>query len=433
MNEKKLFYIVSISIILKFLFITFWTYFKYPFLSGDAYLYWDKANLIANTKDFFIDKAIPSSFMPSTYGINLLTLINAFFIKFLSSNALQIKYVIISCHIISTILIFNITKRVFNRSSAYISTIIFSFWPSYLIWFSANYKEPLIITSILSFIYLLQKIKISDGYKKKITYIVILFLIFFFQYYLQSIIIIIELVSLIIYILFFYFNIYFKIIILNLFFIIILTNLNRIENILIDGLWDVAQHAETQARVDDAGFFQYRFFEIDKFAKNWCFPYNFNYKLQNNCNEIKYIRKKIYIKTKKWLKQSELYSSLNIFGWITSLFIGLYYAIFSPFPWSIGSINQLIFAPFMYIWYLILLFFIFSIKKLIEINKFKEVFFSISILILSYIIMALSEGNIGGVFRHRDWVNFIIIIISSYSINEFIKKTKNNNKKTIDF
>jgi 4-amino-4-deoxy-L-arabinose transferase-like glycosyltransferase len=80
---------------------------------------------------------------------------------------------------------------------------------------------------------------------------------------------------------------------------------------------------------------------------------------------------------------------------------GMFYVLFSPFPWEIGSKLQLMAYPQTVLWYFMLPFIIFGFfigykkKRLRSLIIFLYCF-------LMFSVLAFVEGNIGGLFRHKD-------------------------------
>ena len=88
---------------------------------------------------------------------------------------------------------------------------------------------------------------------------------------------------------------------------------------------------------------------------------------------------------------------------------GMGYAVLSPFPWRIESKSQLAAYPQMILWYLMLPFTIYGFYAGFKKNpRAATALFLFSFSVFS--VMALLEGNIGSVFRHRDMVTPFLLI-----------------------
>jgi len=88
---------------------------------------------------------------------------------------------------------------------------------------------------------------------------------------------------------------------------------------------------------------------------------------------------------------------------------GMGYAVLSPFPWRIDSRLQLMACPQVIIWYVMLPFILYGFYLGFRSNGAVTVFiFLYCLCVLS--VMALAEGNVGALFRHRDMVTPFCII-----------------------
>ena len=103
---------------------------------------------------------------------------------------------------------------------------------------------------------------------------------------------------------------------------------------------------------------------------------------------------------------------------VTAYAKGAGYVLFSPFPWRIDSKLQLMAYPQVVFWYFMIPFVIYGIytgfrrKSLVIMPMLLYVFFTFSVL-------ALGEGNVGALFRHKDMVMPFMIICFSGGLCEF--------------
>lgn len=88
-------------------------------------------------------------------------------------------------------------------------------------------------------------------------------------------------------------------------------------------------------------------------------------------------------------------------GLAKALPISLLFVLFAPFPWHLGGQLQAFGAAEMLLFYP-LVFYIFRGFLYCFKNKWKESAFIISFIILSILSMAMLEGNVGTIFRHRE-------------------------------
>jgi hypothetical protein len=98
---------------------------------------------------------------------------------------------------------------------------------------------------------------------------------------------------------------------------------------------------------------------------------------------------------------------------------GIAFFMFSPFPWSITSINQMMALPHVVIWYAVLLLSVFGFAKLATTEPETAVF-TASVLVFGVATMSLVEGNIGAAFRHRDIFAPLFIIFASAAITDLL-------------
>lgn len=96
--------------------------------------------------------------------------------------------------------------------------------------------------------------------------------------------------------------------------------------------------------------------------------------------------------------------------------IGLLYAIFAPFPWQLGSIMQLLAAPETILFYILMpLTFkgmVFGFRK-----RFNQSILLLSIVFGMLFFLALVEGNSGTLFRHRFIAFNLLFIFTAVGIS----------------
>jgi len=100
---------------------------------------------------------------------------------------------------------------------------------------------------------------------------------------------------------------------------------------------------------------------------------------------------------------------------------GWYHFLFEPFVWDMKSIPMLMSFPQMILWYLLIMFAIIGIAFGLRYNwKYTSIIIT-SIFLLSSVI-ALTSGNIGTLFRHRDMATPFYLIFSAVGIAHFLEK-----------
>ena len=102
--------------------------------------------------------------------------------------------------------------------------------------------------------------------------------------------------------------------------------------------------------------------------------------------------------------------------------IGIIIVFFMPFPWQLGSAMQIMALPETLVFYALLPFtiggFIYALKK----NKAKTVVIASYILVMA-IILGLSEGNVGTLFRHRSVIFALCLVFAGIGMGKQMKLT----------
>ncbi|MBN1793566.1 MAG: glycosyltransferase family 39 protein [Candidatus Omnitrophica bacterium] len=92
--------------------------------------------------------------------------------------------------------------------------------------------------------------------------------------------------------------------------------------------------------------------------------------------------------------------------------VGMFVAIFSPFPWQLGSSRQIVSAPEMLLVYLLFPYAIAGISYIWK-NRYRETALIAAVMLTTFSFIALFDANIGTMFRHKSIVfPFIIIFIA---------------------
>lgn len=104
---------------------------------------------------------------------------------------------------------------------------------------------------------------------------------------------------------------------------------------------------------------------------------------------------------------------------------GWYYLLFSPFPWKISSASQAVSLPQMIIWYFLMIMAISGIFIGIKKNPLiiSAVLFYIFIM---GTLISLADGNVGTLFRHRDMISPLVMLLSAISLPVFVKRAKSS-------
>ena len=99
-------------------------------------------------------------------------------------------------------------------------------------------------------------------------------------------------------------------------------------------------------------------------------------------------------------------------GALAFLPIGLFYFVFAPFPWMLGSIRQMVAMPEMLYWYTLMPAMVRGGRRLLR-ERRRESLFLLLLLISLSIGYAIGQGNVGTMFRHRAQVLPIFLILAA--------------------
>lgn len=355
-------------------------------LSGDEHVYWRRAQEISRLGINDIQNMkVATSFdrSQSAFGLNFISIISSIFYSTFGFSLLAMK--ILSCIMgaLSVVIIYCIARGLFNRKIAKISCILAAFYPSLIHWSAQVIKEPFVIFLILLIFLLILRINLKRWYLSSGI--------------LLSILVLYSLQPYPVFILFFSFAalflwwVFFKkasLIRISLFAICIfilaayiLRNDNP-QNRIRDILLEIRYHSSWQTLTGKSGYMLYPLRS------------DINKSMPDISNVSDYFQE---------LKKYNLFSSTFLITYLRAYFLGLFYVIFSPFPWSVSTALQLEAYPQVILNYFILPFVALGILLCIR-YKLKET----SLVLLFYFsiisLLAISEGNVGGMFRHRDWI-----------------------------
>jgi hypothetical protein len=99
-------------------------------------------------------------------------------------------------------------------------------------------------------------------------------------------------------------------------------------------------------------------------------------------------------------------------GALAFLPLGLFYFLFAPFPWMLGSIRQIVAVPEMLFWYSLMPAMVRGGYLLLR-QRRRESLFLLLLLISLSVGYAVGQGNIGTMFRHRAQVLPIFLILAA--------------------
>jgi len=280
--------------------------------------------------------------------------------------------------------IYSIANQIFDYKIARLSAIFVAFWPSLFLWSTQNLRESITLFLVSVFIWSV----VSILFRFRLSYLIIGIVSFYSVSRIRPPVFYILLLSFIVAVLFFLlfyqrksFLLASAILILSLIF----SNFNFIESCL-----------------------------------KYYFPYTGKDSIFNTINYLRQVR--TISAGSAFLADFEI---SNIFTFLMFLPLGLLYAFFSPFPWQMLKISQITAVIEMFLWYFLIKFaFVGGKVALGYINKRKQVLFILVFVILGFIILALTEGNVGTLFRHRAFIWPFCLMFSAAGINMSLKKRK---------
>ena len=349
-------------------------------LSQDEGLYSEKAlmlsfqmkgerNIIKYFADYFINDY---DTMHKDYGLNLYTRMLGWFYYLFGYQIQTARLINAAIFAIAFLFVFYTAKTVFDPKIARTASAIFAFFPSMLLWSSMICGDVVIIACVTAFIFFMIHFLKS---KKWVSYFVLMLLFLFLARlagsYVANLLMVFAIAG-VFYKIFFLMHKKIRIAVLS--FIagaMILACLNNGAVDFIKAKYDRMAYAmiksqEGRAVADDSSYAIY----------------------PSGC----------YVDRRCTLPE--------LAGAYTK---GMGYALFSPFPWRIDSKLQLAAYPQMILWYIMLPFALYGIylgyrsRRMETVVIFLYCFCAMSIL-------ALAEGNVGSMFRHRDIVTPFLLI-----------------------
>ena len=113
----------------------------------------------------------------------------------------------------------------------------------------------------------------------------------------------------------------------------------------------------------------------------------------------------------------------SIYQLIIFMPLSLMFIILAPFPWQLTSVSNIVTLPEMLVYYLIL---VFSIKGFAYLRRERIRGYGVLSMIILFILVTLAifEGNMGTVFRHRVVMLPFLFILSAIGFNTVNKNIK---------
>ena len=399
------------------------------FLGGDESVYYKRGVNIVESKSIMNSENLFSDaheLNDPRFGVNLLSVVESVLIFTFGQSLILIKYFNSIIGALLPVSVFLLSKTIYNNDKlAKTASILCAFFPSLIIWSSGGLKEALTILIITGIFYFQIKNLRKPSFLYSVNLLVLIGCLLFLQH-------IPALVFIAVYILW-----------------IICHNLNKFMGkgitliicILIGSLIFLTHQKKIGKILYGISLHQvHQFLAGSKNSSRFeLYPYESNYPFYNFYKHI-IIPKDVFYSLKNTDSTAVIKNSIIKISWINyfrSYVKGLGYVLFSPFPWDIRSFLQLIIYPQIIFWWWIMPGILYGIIWSLRF-KGKETGLLIFFIACIYSLMALTEGNIGSVFRHRDWVTpfglmfaalgFIRIFVSG-STKELINITHSSKEK----
>jgi len=328
----------------------------------DAQMYHMQMTNIANS---YFNYSNPIIKMYSL-GVMTYSYIGSFIYFIFGSSMLLMKLFNSFIGMLLVLNVYRISSLLFGKKAALISSILVAFWPSIAFWASQNLRDSLMVLSISLVVYLFIKGKYSK--EKKYFYFIIFPLMgcVLFRYYIGIIITLILC-------------------------IILLFQLAKINNYL-----------RIFSYLTLLVIFGFILKVLIEYVPSIVVLFNFR-------------RNYLAAGGSAFLTNIE-YNNLG--QMLQFMPLGLFYFLFSPFPGVADNVMLLFSSLENIFFYIIFIFAIGGIYKIIKDKKFHFAYFMFLIILLISLFYSVIEANMGTAYRHKMQILPFLIIFASYRISK---------------
>jgi len=347
------------------------------FFIGDGWGYSENGWIIANRlKAEFLIGPLMTKQMSLSGTLHVYDYINGLIYYCVGKSPLTVLFLNCTVGSLTLIFMYRIAALVFGRESAKVTVLLCAFWPSLFLWSTQNLKEPLTIFLVTACFW--ASISFLKGFNP--IYLMLSVLMVFLLSKFRPLIGTVAMISLGLHLVFLVYRLvkrdFFSIlIVIAIFALMVITSI------------------EFRGIVN-------KFFNVTQ---------NLNFLIEDVLREIEYNRK---VRAMSNLAILPSYFVTSPRALLNYLPIGLTCVFFAPFPWQLFSSSQIFATPEMLVWYIAIPYFISGVYLAIR-NNLKYLF---SLLVYSggiLLMLALFEGNIGTMFRHRALaLNFLLMFIA---------------------
>ena len=99
---------------------------------------------------------------------------------------------------------------------------------------------------------------------------------------------------------------------------------------------------------------------------------------------------------------------------------GLVYALLAPFPWAARRPQELVAAPEMLFWYVLVV--AAGVTAWRERRRWRPLAPPAAVAVALIVVLALAEGNVGTLFRHRGMVVPVVAMLASPTLAAMIAR-----------
>lgn len=293
---------------------------------------------------------------------------------FTGENPLVLFFINSVAGSITVIIVYFITKQLFNSKAAMIATLFSAFWPSLILWSTQNLKETITIFLLTTSFWTIVNLRARFRLRHLMLLILSVCLLFCWHETAAFMLFLAIFLSLLLSV--DRRKVFMSILIVAaLFFLLILSG---VYHIILSKLkaWFISRYSLS--------------FE--------------------SINHLRYAR--------TLQADSAFLVNMNIASLpriLVFLPFGLFFFFLSPFPWQVGNAIQILAIPEMLCWYVLLPFSFFGIFICVK-ERWKQSSVIILFILATSLLFALMEGNIGTLFRHRSIVLIFFLFFAAVGI-----------------
>ena len=333
------------------------------------------------------------------YGKSGFIYILSFFRYNFGFSLISSKFINCFLGTVTGVIFYFISKEIFTHKEAKLSAIFIVFFPSLFLWSLTDLKETCVIFVLSVIIWSFIKFQKS----KKIYYLASMILALCFFATLRK-----------------YLGLFMILIVFLSFFLILRISLLKKAGILLIAFIALQAFLPKEGKsiksVISQGLAQIVIFHRGTVAEGGSF-----YKL---------LDEKYYLNNPKRTAENPdnyLYTpaDMNFRDYIKMFFKGWYHFLFEPLPWKIRTQLMLLSFPQIILWYILIPFAFLGMILAINKNWHLSIILFACLFIIGS-LFAITGGNIGTIFRHRDMITPIFLFFAAAGMTNFLAKNPEN-------